>query len=232
MALASADGLSWNDEFVDRDPRDLIARVYETLGDGVTLASSFGAEDMILIHLAAEVAPGAEVFCLDTGLLFPETYALIETVRERYPIRYRPVQPRLTVDEQAAEFGDALWARRPDACCQLRKVEPLLRALDGKDAWITGIRREQSPTRASANLVEWDAAHELFKVNPLAYWTEAEVWDFIHRHDIPYNPLHDQNYPSIGCLPCTRPVRPGESSRAGRWAGFDKTECGLHVNES
>lgn len=232
MALASVEFQAWNDEFVDRDPRDFLNRVYRTFGDGVTLASSFGAEDMILIHLAAEVAPGAEVFCLDTGLLFPETYALIDAVRERYPIRFRAVKPRLTPDQQAEEFGDALWARKPDTCCQLRKVEPLLRALDGKAAWITGVRREQSPTRANANLVEWDAAHDLVKINPLAHWTEAEVWGFIHAHGVLYNPLHDRNYPSIGCLPCTRPVKPGESSRAGRWAGFEKTECGLHVSES
>jgi len=219
---------SWNDEYVDRDPRDIISKVYQRYGEGVTLASSFGAEDVVLIDMACQVTDAPEVFSLDTGLLFDETYQLIERVKSRYKIRYRAVTPKQTVEEQAQEFGAALWSREPNRCCAMRKVEPLLRALDGKTAWITGIRRDQSPTRQHAQLIEWDEQHQLIKVNPLAYWTDEMVWAYIREHQLDYNPLHDQNYPSIGCFPCTRPVKPGESARAGRWAGFEKTECGLH----
>jgi phosphoadenosine phosphosulfate reductase len=219
---------SWNDEYVDRDPRDLLARVYARYGSDVTLASSFGAEDVVLIDMACQVVKTPDVFCLDTGLLFPETYQLIDRIQARYALRFRSIAPRQTVAQQANEFGEALWARNPNQCCALRKVEPLLRALDGRPAWITGIRRDQAPSRQHAALIEWDPAHDLIKVNPLAYWTDVMVWDYIRSHHLEYNPLHDQNYPSIGCLPCTRPVQPGESARAGRWAGFEKTECGLH----
>lgn len=223
--------VNWNDEYLNRDPRDLMSQIYQRYGQGVTLASSFGAEDVVLIDMAAQVTAHPDVFCLDTGLLFPETYDLIARIRSRYSIEYHAFTPRQTVAEQAEEFGAELWAREPNRCCALRKVEPLLRALDGKTAWITGIRREQSPTRQNAQLVEWDSAHQLIKFNPLAYWTEAMVWDYIREHDLDYNVLHDRNYPSIGCMPCTRPVAPGESARAGRWTGFDKTECGLHPAE-
>lgn len=228
MAADSLIEPRWNSEYVYRDPRDLLAKVYERYGDGITLASSFGAEDVVLIDMACQVTSHPDVFSLDTGLLFTETYQLIDRIKARYPIRLWTFAPRQTVQDQAEEFGADLWARYPDRCCALRKVEPLLRALDGRTAWITGIRREQSPSRQNAQLIEWDSQHQLVKVNPLAYWTEAMVWAYIREHNLDYNPLHDQRYPSIGCVPCTRPVRPGESSRAGRWAGFEKTECGLH----
>ena len=218
----------WNQKFMDRDPLALLEHVYRQYGPEVTLASSFGAEDVVLVDMACQVTAAPEVFCLDTGLLFPETYALIERIVARYPIRYRAVQPRLSVAEQASEFGPELWARDPAACCGLRKVEPLLRALDSKRAWITGIRRDQSPTRKNAQLMEWDDAHDLVKVNPLAYWSHEMVWEYIKRHGLDYNPLHDHHFPSIGCVPCTRAVEPGEPLRSGRWAGFEKTECGLH----
>ncbi len=220
----------WNRDFMGRDPLALLDQVYRRYGPEVILASSFGAEDVVLIDMACQVAAAPEVFCLDTGLLFPETYALIERIVARYPIRYRAVQPRLSLAQQAGEFGPELWARDPAACCGLRKVEPVLRVLDGKRAWITGIRRDQSPTRKNAQLMEWDEAHHLVKVNPLAYWSEEMVWEYIERRGLEYNPLHDENYPSIGCAPCTRAVQPGEPSRAGRWSGFDKTECGLHAD--
>jgi len=130
--------------------------------------------------------------------------------------------------EQAELYGDELWARQPDLCCATRKVEPLQRALGEVDAWVTGVRRDQAPTRANAKKVEWDEKFGLVKANPLADWTLKEVWAYIHEHDVPYNPLHDRNFPSIGCTHCTRPVMPGEDPRAGRWAGQDKVECGLH----
>lgn len=138
------------------------------------------------------------------------------------------VEPVVSLDEQAAAYGPALWSREPDRCCALRKVEPLRRFLQGYRAWITGLRRQQSPTRAGTRPVEWDQRFGLVKVNPLFRWSRDEVWRYIRDHDVPYNPLHDRGYPSIGCWPCTTPVAPGEDERAGRWRGFHKTECGLH----
>jgi len=208
---------------------DLVSFALERFGPGIAIASSFGAEDVVLIHLAAQARRGFRVFTLDTDFLFPETYALIDDIERRYQIKVERTRPRLSPEEQAAAFGDALWSRQPDQCCNLRKVEPLTHKLSELDAWVTGIRRDQSPTRASARKLEWDAKFGLIKFNPLADWKWGEVWDHIRLHDVPYNPLHNQGYPSIGCTYCTRQVRPGEDLRAGRWSGFAKTECGLHV---
>lgn len=194
----------------------------------IALACSFGAEDVALVAMMTQIRPGARAFYLDTNLLFPETYALIDRIAERYDVTLERYLPKLTVEEQAAQFGDALWSRDPDTCCGIRKVEPLQRALSGLKAWITGIRRDQAPTRANAKIVEWDAKFGLVKINPLAPWTDQDVWRYIVDNEVPYNPLHDQGYPSIGCIHCTRAVRPGEDPRAGRWSGFVKTECGLH----
>lgn len=194
----------------------------------IAFACSFGAEDVALAHMISRVAPGAQVFYLDTDFLFPETYRTIEAVRAAYPLRIRRVSPALTPREQAERYGDELWSRDPDLCCSLRKVEPLREVLRGLKAWITGISRVQSPTRAGAQVVEWDRKFGLVKVNPLVDWKDADVWKYILEHNVPYNPLHDRGYPSIGCTHCTRPVRPGEDPRAGRWSGFAKTECGLH----
>lgn len=194
----------------------------------IALACSFGAEDVALVDLIAKIEPKARLFYLDTGFLFPETYELIDRVRAQYPLRMEQVLPALTPEEQAAAHGDALWAREPDVCCGIRKVEPLTMVLGGLTAWITGIRREQSPTRANAQVVEFDTKFNLVKINPLVAWTEKDVWTYITTNNVPYNPLHDQGYPSIGCTHCTRAVKPGEDPRAGRWSGFTKTECGLH----
>jgi phosphoadenosine phosphosulfate reductase len=194
----------------------------------IAVASSFGAEDVVLIHLAAQVRPDFRVFTLDTDFLFPETYALIDDIERRYNIKVERTKPRLTPEEQAQEFDAALWSRDPDQCCNIRKVEPLTNKLSELDAWVTGIRRDQAPTRANARKLEWDAKFGLVKINPLADWKWEQVWDYIRSHKVPYNLLHDQNYPSIGCTYCTRPVQAGEDPRAGRWSGFQKTECGLH----
>lgn len=196
----------------------------------VALACSFGGPSgMVLVDMASRLDLRAEVFYLDTDLLFPETYALRDEVSRRdgiTPVGYRS---RLTLEAQAAEHGQALWLTDPDRCCYLRKVEPNERALAGKRAWISGIRRDQSAARRSVPIVEWDRTFDLVKLNPLAAWTEDDIWTYIRQHDVPYNPLHDDGYPSIGCIPCTRRVQPGEDKRAGRWSGFDKTECGIHV---
>jgi phosphoadenosine phosphosulfate reductase len=197
----------------------------------VAVASSFGAEDMVLIDMAARIQPQFRVFTLDTDFLFPETYALIGQAEKQYGLTVERRRSRYTPEEQAKAFGKALWSREPDQCCNLRKVEPLTRKLSELSAWITGIRREQAPTRANARKLEWDKKFGLVKLNPLADWSWTQVWDYIHAYNVPYNPLHDRNYPSVGCSYCTRPVQPGEDLRAGRWSGFQKTECGLHAQE-
>jgi phosphoadenosine phosphosulfate reductase len=197
----------------------------------IVVACSFGAEDVVLVDIVHRIDPSIPLFYLDTDFLFPETYATRDRIIQQYalkPAQVIQVQSLLTPDQQAAQHGPALWSTEPDRCCQLRKVEPLTRVLKGYDAWITGIRRDQSPTRANAGLIEWDSKFQLVKVNPLARWTWADVWTYIKVYEVPYNPLHDQNYPSIGCTHCTAPVAPGEDPRAGRWKTFTKTECGLH----
>jgi phosphoadenosine phosphosulfate reductase len=207
-----------------------LAWAFETFPDRVALSCSFGgASGMVLLDLALALEPRVPVFCIDTELLFPETYALLERVQARYGIQVEMVRPRRTVEQQAADRGPALWARDPDACCALRKVEPLRRHLLNYDAWLTGVRRDQAETRADLRSVEYDDATQVVRIAPLATWSEDDVWAYVAEHDVAVNSLHFEGYPSIGCTHCTRAVRPGESARAGRWAGFDKTECGIQV---
>jgi phosphoadenosine phosphosulfate reductase len=174
------------------------------------------------------VAPGIPVFYLDTGFLFPETYALVETVGRHYGITPRALRPAVSPEEQAVQHGETLWQRDPDACCDIRKVGPQRAFLRDYQAWITGLRRDQASTRRATPVVAWDEQFGLAKIAPLATWTEDEVWAYIYRHKLPYNPLHDRWYPSLGCVQCTRAVLPGEDLRAGRWSGTGKIECGLH----
>lgn len=206
----------------------LVRGVFEQFGAHAAIASSFGPEDVVLIELASKSGLPYRVFTLDTDFLFPETYALIDQLEARYGFETERCRAALTPPAQAASHGEALWSRDPDRCCRIRKVEPLAAKLATLQAWITGIRRDQAPTRANAKKLEWDETFELWKANPLADWTADQVWEHIRAHDLPYNPLHDQGYPSIGCTYCTRPVKAGEDPRAGRWSGFAKTECGLH----
>jgi phosphoadenosine phosphosulfate reductase len=194
----------------------------------IAMASGFGIEGIVLIDMAVQLRPDIRVFTLDTGLLFPETYELMEKIERRYGIEVERLQPTLTVAEQEREHGPTLWLRTPDRCCYMRKVEPLRNKLSTLGAWITAIRRDQTPDRAQAQKVEWDAKFGLVKINPLCDWTSDMVWDYVRKHRLPYNRLHDQGYPSIGCTACTRPVTTGEDPRSGRWANFVKTECGLH----
>jgi phosphoadenosine phosphosulfate reductase len=184
---------------------------------------------MVLLDLALRIEPRLNVFVLDTELLFPETYALIDRVERQYGIAVERVRPQHTVAEQNALHGDALWARDPDACCDLRKVEPLQRYLRGFDAWMTAVRRDQSETRNEIALRAWDEKAQIVKVAPLADWTDADVWAYVEANGVPVNTLHFEGYPSIGCTHCTRRVAAGEHARAGRWSGFDKVECGIHV---
>jgi len=218
----------WAYRLESKSPEEILAWAVEQYGTDIVLASSFGAEDVALIDMLHKVAPETPVFYLDTNKHFKETYETRDRLQERYGTQFIQVLPKLTLEEQAAQYGDELWAKDPNQCCNIRKVEPLTRILTEYSAWITGIRRDQAPTRANAKKIEWDGKFNLMKFNPLASWTSEDVWAYIKANDVPYNPLHDQNYPSIGCDVCTRQVKPGEDPRAGRWAGSEKTECGLH----
>lgn len=198
-----------------------IAWAAERFGDELVIAGSF--QDAVLIDIAEKVAPGIEVVFLDTQYHFAETLWFVEEVRKRYDLNLRVVRPLEGV------VPDNRWQTDVDGCCGVRKVEPLARALAGKAAWITGLRRVDAPTRATAPIVSWDLARSMVKVNPLAAWTDADMAAYIADHDLLVNPLTERNYPSVGCWPCTLPVAPGDDPRSGRWAGKDKTECGLHA---
>ncbi len=202
------------------------------IGTRVTFATGFGAEGCVIIDLIGRHQLPIDIFTLDTGLLFPETYALWRQLEAKYGITIRGVTPEQTVAQQAAAHGDALWSREPDRCCDLRKVQPLTAALRGFAAWVTAIRRDQTPERATAQVVEPDRKFGLIKINPLVTWTHDDVWGHLYANDVPYNALHERGYPSIGCQPCTSPVVPGENLRSGRWRGTNKNECGLHVKET
>jgi phosphoadenosine phosphosulfate reductase len=210
-------------------PEQVLAWAFKSFGNRVAISSAFGVEGMALMHMASRVRKDFRVFTVDTEFLFPETYNLIETIEQRYGITIERAYPLLSPDVQERLHGSALWARNPDQCCSLRKIEPLQRKLRELDAWITSIRRDQTPARSAAQKIEWDTRFGLVKINPIADWSSKQVWRYINENDVPYNPLHDQGYPSIGCTHCTRAIRPGEDSRAGRWPGFAKTECGLHA---
>lgn len=218
-----------NTLFEKAGPDKILRWVVDTYGDSAVLSTGFGASGIVLMHQLSLVKPGGIAFYLDTDLLFEETYELIDRIRERMDLQLVQVRPDLTVEEQAAEYGEKLWETRPDQCCYLRKVLPLQKFLADKSAWITGIRRDQSETRRETKIFEFDQDFRVLKVNPLASWSEEEVWSYIRINDLPYNELHDKGYPSIGCRPCTRPVSDGEDLRAGRWAGTMKTECGIHM---
>jgi phosphoadenosine phosphosulfate reductase len=217
-----------SEEFEHAPPEAVLRWAVEEFGPDVALATGFGAEGCVLVAMLSQISSGARVFYLDTDLLFPETYALRDRLEARYDVRFERRATRLSLGAQAEEHGERLWERRPDLCCRLRKIEPLREMLRGLRAWVTAIRRDQSPARAGAGVVERDARFGLIKINPLAHWSSRDVWNYIARYDVPYNPLHDHGYPSIGCAPCTSPVQIGEDPRAGRWRGTQKTECGLH----
>jgi phosphoadenosine phosphosulfate reductase len=204
--------------------QELIASVLERFHPRVSLACSFQKEEAVLLDMLFEVEPKARVFALDTHVLFPETYAVWREVERRYGTRVE-VYEGPSLGRQAAVHGDALWQRNPDLCCAIRKVEPLGRALADLDCWITGMRRDQSPTRASAPKLGWDERHELWKANPMADWTDDDVWAYIRERELAVNVLHERGYASIGCTHCTRPG----AGREGRWSGMEKAECGLHT---
>jgi len=195
----------------------------------IVLTCSWQRQSSVLIHMLHELGASVRIVEIDTGLLFPETHIAREALIARYGIDVETIRPRQTLARQAATEGDELWKRDPGRCCHLRKVAPFERALQGMDAWMTGIRREQGETRSKATHLEWDATRGVTKVQPLVDWTDEDVMGYLLANDVPYNELHDQGYPSIGCMPCTRPAAAGGDERSGRWAGLAKTECGLHT---
>jgi phosphoadenosine phosphosulfate reductase len=207
----------------------LIRWAWEAFGSRLCLTCSWQKQSSVLVHLVSELAVPVDVIELDTHLFFRESYETRERLVERYGLH--PIRPAmLSVAEQHRVEGPNLWERDADRCCHVRKVEPLIRALEPYDAWISGIRRDQSPSRAGTPKVVWSERYGVWKIHPLADWSDEDVWSAIMADDIPYNPLHDAGYRSIGCMPCTRPTRPDEEERAGRWAGSDKLECGIHVD--
>ena len=217
-------------ELEEATPQDTLKWALSTLHPRIILASSFGPEDIVLMHMAKDVEPDTHILFLETGFHFPETEELKARLRDEWKLNLKEYKRAVTALEFYQELGDRPFDKDPERCCGINKVEPLRRALSQYEAWITGMRREQSPTRANIKIVEQDGDNRI-KINPLARWTKKEVWGYIHDRSLPYNPLHDQHYPSVGCFNCTRPVMPGEDERAGRWAGQDKTECGLHTFE-
>ena len=219
--MASAPALPELD-FEAMSADELLRWAYEEFGERLCLTCSWQRQSSALVHMVSELELGVDVVELDTLVLFPETYATRDRLVEQYGLELKSFRPLDPIDR--------LWETDPDRCCGIRKVEPLERALAGYDAWITGIRREQSPTRANAQKVEWSERYGVWKIQPLVDWDSKRVDAYITVNEIPYNPLHDQGYPSIGCIHCTRPVTAGEDERAGRWAGSDKLECGIHVN--
>jgi phosphoadenosine phosphosulfate reductase len=202
---------------------ELLGYLVERFHPRLYVACSFQKESTVVMDMLLGIEPGARFFTLDTGLLFPETYDTWRRLEQRYGVKV-DVYQGISLARQRELHGDRLWERDPDECCAIRKVRPLAEALGGVDAWITGVRREQSPERAGTPKLHWDERHGVWKGNPLADWTEKDVWRYVIDNQLPYHPLHDRGYDSIGCTHCTRPGR----GRTGRWAGSEKTECGLH----
>jgi phosphoadenosine phosphosulfate reductase len=221
-----------NATLADATPEETLQWGVERFGSRLTMATAFGPEGCILIHLLSQVGPKVRVFNLDTGYQFAETLELRDRLADRYGIEVEMVRAEKSTAEYEAEHGGPLYATNSDQCCYDRKIVPLRRALVGYEAWITAIRADQSPDRAYAKKIGWDKKFGLAKINPLLKWTRRDVWAFIVANKIPYNPLHDVGYPSVGCFPCTKAVTAGDDERAGRWAGQAKTECGLHSLDS
>ncbi|MEI7750475.1 MAG: phosphoadenylyl-sulfate reductase [Candidatus Omnitrophota bacterium] len=229
---------AFNLNLAGKGPEDVLSWAIGHFGpDKVALASSLGAEDQVLTDMLLKIDPSAIVFTIDTGRLPQETLECLKDTEKKHSFKYHVYAPEVgAVKKMVAEKGLDLFYESVEnrkLCCHIRKVEPLKRALQGLKVWICGLRREQSVTRADLNVIEWDEANGLYKINPLIDWTEKQVWDYVHAEKIPYNKLHDQGYPSIGCAPCTRAVKPGEDVRAGRWwwESPDKKECGLHFKD-
>jgi phosphoadenosine phosphosulfate reductase len=224
----------WNDSLADKTPEQVLEFFIKHFGEKIAFSSSLGLEDQVITHMICGIEKKTKIFTLDTGRIFPETYSLISRTNERYDITMQVYFPNADNVERMVNtkginlFYESIENRKE--CCNIRKIEPLKRAFKGLDAWICGLRKSQSVTRADMNLVEWDANNNLIKINPIINWSNHDVLDFISLNKIPYNVLHDKGFPSIGCQPCTRAVKPGEDIRAGRWwwENPEQKECGLH----
>lgn len=220
-----------NRDMETKDPQEILEWAVRTFYPGLTMATAFGAEGCAMLAMLSEIEPSGRnvrVFNLDTGYQFPETLALRERIREKYGIAVEYIRARESVAAMEKRLGGPIYGSNPDECCRIRKVEPLKNAVAGYTAWISAIRRDQTPDRARSAIVEWDKKFSLVKISPLANWTKGDVWAYITINEVPYNPLHDKGFPSVGCWPCTRAVKQGEDERAGRWSNFAKLECGLH----
>ena len=224
----------WNEQFAKKSAEEVLTFFIDTYKNRIALASSLGAEDQVLTKMIAEINPTTEIFTLDTGRVFPETYELMAKTNEKYGIKLKVYFPDAgKVEEMVNEKGINLFYQSVEnrkLCCAVRKVEPLKRAFKGLDVWICGLRKDQSVTRFFTKTVEWDESNGLIKINPLLNWTEKQVWTYIKENGVPYNELHDKGFPSIGCQPCTRAIEAGEDVRAGRWwwENPEQKECGLH----
>lgn len=216
----------------DTPPSEILSWSIEKYYPRIAIASSFSVEDTVLIDMATQIQPNIKIFYINTGFQFKETDNVKEALKKKRNLNLIEYSPLLSIEEQTLKYGSKLYDRNPDVCCKLRKVEPIRRALQEVDAWITGLRRDQATTRQKLEVVELDYKGDgkpLTKINPLTYWTKKEVWNYIQNNKLPYNTLYDQGYMSIGCKPCTRPVQQGEDERTGRWTGKGKTECGIHT---
>jgi phosphoadenosine phosphosulfate reductase len=219
-----------NNQFEHGTAEHILNWALETFGNGLSLGTSFGASGIVLMDLTLRLQPDVDIFYIDTGFFFPETKELIQRLEGHYQRPFRRVSTNLSVEEQDRQYGPKLYQREPDLCCYLRKVEPLQKALNDSTAWATALRRDQASSRTRTPAVVWNQRYNIVKLSPLIRWSESDIWDYVRMHRLPYNSLHDSNYPSVGCWPCTRAVQPGEDLRAGRWSGTAKTECGLHLN--
>lgn len=217
------------DQFEDASPQEILRWSAETYGNQLAVVTSFQITGIVTLHMLHDIAPRTPVLTLDTGLLFPETYDLIDTLEQQLDLNLHRIRPRQTVKQQARDYGDRLWERNPDRCCHIRKTVPLRDALQGYSAWITGLRRDQSEGRSSTPIISTDKRTGLLKIAPFANWTEEMLWTYVHAYELPYNSLHEVGYPSIGCWSCTKAVAEGEDVRAGRWSNQTKSECGIHV---
>lgn len=214
-----------------KETMDCLKWAFREYGDNIVYACSFGAESSVLLHLISKVREDANIVFIDTNLHFKETYEVIEQVKEKYPrFTINSISTTLSIEDQAHQYGEKLWEVNPNHCCQIRKIEPLRQELQKYKAWISGLRRSQSITRANVDYVNLDHKFKKIKICPLIYWTWDEIWMYIKLHQLPYNDLHDKGYPSIGCEVCTKPVEGESDSREGRWLNHIKTECGLHID--
>ena len=215
------------------NPIELLKWITNNLpSNKVVMGTGFGPPGIVLLDMLFKVTHDISVFYIDTSFLFDQTYELRDKLQEKYGFQFLRLSTNVTVEMQVAQYGEELWEKSPDICCNIRKVIPLKNALEDYDVWITGIRKKQTEVRNKSELIEFASRFEVIKINPLIDWTHDEIWDYIKINNLPYNPLHDDNYPSIGCKQCTSRVCTGDDDRSGRWKGSNKTECGLHKSNN